>query len=231
MVEQVISKATPVAPERVDAVLERCIARPAVHVAWLNTLSLLEFTGARKIARSFRRPDPTVLKHLAEESRHARFFASLGERVARETACESPAEERVEPRAEESARTTLAAASGLLYFQRLDHGIARDVRRRLDRRDIVAACYYHVTAAIEERALDFYGRYNRLLSARAIGLRLDGVIAEEEGHLAEMYAALEDLDPDAGAAAERYRAQEGRLFAGFLSGIERALDAFDSQAF
>jgi hypothetical protein len=44
-----------------------------VHARWLNTLSLMENTGARKISAS---EDPAtvtyiILKHAAEEHRHA----------------------------------------------------------------------------------------------------------------------------------------------------------------
>ncbi len=57
-------------------ILPTIIAQPQLHARWLNTLSLMENTGARKISAS---EDPVtvtyiILKHAAEEHRHAFYL-------------------------------------------------------------------------------------------------------------------------------------------------------------
>jgi len=54
-----------------------------LHTRWLNTLSLMENTGARKISAS---EDPEtvtyiILKHAAEEHRHAFYLKKQIEKV------------------------------------------------------------------------------------------------------------------------------------------------------
>src|ERR1700712_1307162 len=56
-----------------NTLLSKIIADNQLHAKWLNTLSLMENTGARKISAS---EDPLtvtyiILKHAAEEHRHA----------------------------------------------------------------------------------------------------------------------------------------------------------------
>ena len=60
------------------------VADNMLHARWLNTLSLMENTGARKISAS---EDPAtvtyiILKHAAEEHRHAFYLKKQIEKVA-----------------------------------------------------------------------------------------------------------------------------------------------------
>src|ERR1700729_260273 len=59
-----------------NTILPQIIADNTIHARWLNTLSLMENTGARKISAS---EDPVtvtyiILKHAAEEHRHAFYL-------------------------------------------------------------------------------------------------------------------------------------------------------------
>src|SRR6201994_1603895 len=59
-----------------NTILPVIIANNELHARWLNTLSLMENTGARKISAS---EDPVtvtyiILKHAAEEHRHAFYL-------------------------------------------------------------------------------------------------------------------------------------------------------------
>jgi hypothetical protein len=61
---------------QLNTLLPNIIADNELHARWLNTLSLMENTGARKISAS---EDPTtvtyiILKHAAEEHRHAFYL-------------------------------------------------------------------------------------------------------------------------------------------------------------
>src|ERR1700709_2671554 len=66
--------------------LTNIIADNALHARWLNTLSLMENTGARKISAS---EDPNtvtyiILKHAAEEHRHAFYLKKQIEKTGEE---------------------------------------------------------------------------------------------------------------------------------------------------
>ena len=68
-----------------ETFLRKTIANEVMHAKWINTLSYLENCGARKIAAC---ENPTlvkeeVLKHAAEEFRHAHY---LKRQIARITA-------------------------------------------------------------------------------------------------------------------------------------------------
>ena len=66
-------------------VLDRLIADPPRHARWLNTVALLEYTGARKMLKSqaSARMSEMILRHAAEESRHAHFFKRAALRIER----------------------------------------------------------------------------------------------------------------------------------------------------
>src|SRR3954466_4539368 len=69
-----------------DELLPKIINDNALHARWLNTLSLMENTGARKISAS---EDPVtvtyiILKHAAEEHRHAFYLKKQIEKTGKE---------------------------------------------------------------------------------------------------------------------------------------------------
>jgi hypothetical protein len=56
--------------------IEKITTDPFVHAQWLNTLSFMENTGAKKISRFESKTDVSllILKHAAEEHRHAYYL-------------------------------------------------------------------------------------------------------------------------------------------------------------
>jgi hypothetical protein len=58
---------------RLEDLVERIVADPALHARWLNTFSYLEYVGFRKIVKSQRAEVLTaaILGHACEEGRHA----------------------------------------------------------------------------------------------------------------------------------------------------------------
>src|SRR5271156_3809537 len=90
--------------------------RPALHARFLNTLSLLEHIGSRKILLS--QKDSTwkedSLRHLAEETRHAHFFRRAAEKLAQRALDYGDA-------------NTLAPCSARMYFGRLDACVTREL--------------------------------------------------------------------------------------------------------
>src|SRR5438105_12895350 len=89
------------------------------HALFLNMLSLLEHIGSRKImlARA-RTSEGEVLKHLAEEARHAFFFKRAAEKLAGRALGYGPVD-------------TLAGAAARLYMNRLDARVSHCVESSL----------------------------------------------------------------------------------------------------
>ena len=79
---------------KMQDVLTRLIADPPRHARWLNTVALLEYTGARKMLKSqaSQRMSEMILRHAAEESRHAYFFLRAALRIDPELGSEFTAE-------------------------------------------------------------------------------------------------------------------------------------------
>jgi len=66
-----------------DKILKKIVADTDLHARWLNTLSLMENTGARKISASEDTVNVTyiILKHAAEEHRHAFYLKKQLEKL------------------------------------------------------------------------------------------------------------------------------------------------------
>ncbi len=145
------------------------VQRPADHAKFMNMLSMLEHMGSRKIMVS--QMDKTltedVLKHLAEEARHAYFFKRQAERVAGK-----PLDGYTED-------NTMERVPALMYFGRLDAGISAQVTDE--------EAYPWVSLIIELRACWLYEIYNDVLSKSGLKLSLKSLLAEEDMHLAEMF--------------------------------------------
>ena len=63
----------------IQSLLEKIVQNKDHHAKWLNSLSFLENCGARKISKSEHRSDVDimVLKHAAEEHRHAFYLKKM----------------------------------------------------------------------------------------------------------------------------------------------------------
>lgn len=157
------------APVRVT--LTQLVAAPAAHARFLHMLSMLEHIGSRKIMLSQMQHDlpEDTLKHLAEEARHAHFFKRQAERFAGHSL------------AGYDAANTTAFASSRMYFGRLDAWIARHVA--------ADAAYPWVSLIVELRACWLYALYQDVLVQAGTPLSLKSLLAEEDLHLVEMYAA------------------------------------------
>ncbi|MCI0650248.1 MAG: hypothetical protein L0Z55_00045 [Planctomycetes bacterium] len=187
------------------ALLVAILASPELHARWLNTLSLMENCGARKIAR-FEHPTAVtqeVLKHAAEEFRHA---FHLKRQIARVSTHPCP---------NYGAEALLAPRESRAYLDRLDLAVCRHLKREYGARDweLRRLAYLLVTWAIEERAARLYPLYQDALDQAGSAATVRSIISEEDGHLREMESML------AAAWGEAWRARvgpirecEGRLY-------------------
>jgi hypothetical protein len=185
--------------------LEAICADVEVHARFLNTLSLLEHIGSRKImlARGAA-PDGRMLQHLAEETRHAFFFKRTAEKLARRSLDYSQA-------------STLAGTAARFYMGRLDARITSALPSGND-----ALPYLYISLVIEDRAIWAYRIYQLVLDEADCGVSLKPMLAEEKLHLDAMLHQIERQDIQAGERIPRFYAFEHAGFERLWNSIEQA---------
>lgn len=171
-----------------EELITRLVANPDTHCKWLNTLSMMENTGARKIARC-EHPvfvSEIILKHAAEEARHAYF---LKKQIAKIHPNACPTYEQA---------YVLAPESSYRYLHALDIETCRYLKKTkgFENEKLKYAAYLLVTYAIEVRADALYPVYQKVLRATGSKVTVRTIMAEEENHLQEMTAQLKDFLPD-----------------------------------
>jgi hypothetical protein len=185
-------------------ILPTIIADNQLHARWLNTLSLMENTGARKISAS---EDPTtvtyiILKHAAEEHRHAFYLKKQIEKTGK-ALCPTYADEYL-----------VASNYSKYYLNMLDVEVCRYLKKGLNLtgKELRFAAYLLVTYAIEVRADELYPIYQDALDNAGSKINVKSIILEEEGHLEEMINQLKSFSPQWQLHADKAVAMETRLF-------------------
>ncbi len=187
-----------------------------VHARWLNTLSLMENTGARKISAS---EDPTtvtyiILKHAAEEHRHAFYLKKQIEKI------EGVALPTYAP------QYLLAATHSKRYLNQLDIDVCRYLKEKLALKgaELRFAAYLLVTYAIEVRADELYPVYQEALTEAGSKVNVKSIILEEEGHLEEMLNQLQQFSADWQVHADKAVAIETHLFEAWVNEVGTELE-------
>lgn len=178
------------------------VHEPQSHAKFLNMLSMLEHMGSRKIMVSQMNRhdvlDQDTLQHLAEEARHAYFFKRHAERVNGE-AMPGWTDEN-----------TMSRVPAMMYFGRMDAGISKQVKDE--------AAYGWVSLIIELRACWLYRIYDEVVTQEDVHLPLKGLIAEEDGHLEEMF----EMCGEDTALLQELSAYETSLFEKMWAALECA---------
>ncbi len=198
-------------------ILDTIIADNDLHARWLNTLSLMENTGARKISAC---EDPAtvtyiILKHAAEEHRHAFYLKKQLEKIeAAQYATYSP-------------EYLIASAYSKHYLNQLDIEACRYLKNKLQLqgKELRFAAYLLVTYAIEVRADELYPIYQDALTEAGSKVNVKSIILEEEGHLEEMLNQLRQFSPDWQIHADKAVEIESRLFNSWLSALQTEIGA------
>ena len=198
-------------------ILPQIIADNELHARWLNTLSLMENTGARKISAS---EDPLtvtyiILKHAAEEHRHAYYLKKQIEKTG-EGLCPTYAPEYL-----------LAPGYSRHYLNGLDVDVCRYLKDELHLtgRELKFAAYLLVTYAIEVRADELYPIYQYALEAAASRINVKSIILEEEGHLEEMLNQLRNFSSEWEIHAKKAVELETHLFADWTAALQNSLQS------
>ena len=196
-----------------ESLLTTLIASHALHAKWLNTLSYLENCGARKIAAC---EHPTLvreemLKHAAEEFRHAHYLKRQIPKVSNE------------PMPTYALPHLLGGTATLHYLSLLDLKTSRYLKRRgFSLSAIKESAYLLVTYAIELRAEALYPLYDTLLRQAGSRVTVKSILLEEKEHLKEMREGLKAL-PEGFAHAEKVCAFEAELYQKWLVAMRSSL--------
>jgi len=202
-------------PEQFEKIVNKIVQSDDVHAKWLNSLSMMENTGARKISK-YEHPVHTniiVLKHAAEEARHAYYLKKQISKLAKDSCPDY------------SYPYLLAPIESYHYLQQLDVKACRYIKNKLslEGRALKHGAYLLVTYAIEVRADMLYGIYQDALTRNGSKVNVKSIIAEEEGHLEEMQRMLEVFHPQWQQLAEDMCAVEKKLFEHWVSAIGKVL--------
>ncbi len=206
--------------ELLSKITDRIVANDDMHAKWLNSLSMMENTGARKISK-YEHPVYTnliVLKHAAEEARHAYY---LKKQIG-----------KLDPNAcpDYSYSYLLAPIESYHYLNQLDVDACRYVKTKLNLsgREMKHGAYLLVTYAIEVRADMLYGIYQEALTKHASKVNVKSIILEEEGHLEEMQKMLEVFHPEWERLANDMCEVENKLFERWIKAISQILEGVTS---
>jgi len=201
--------------EQLTKIVNRIVQSDDIHAKWLNSLSMMENTGARKISK-YEHPVHTniiVLKHSAEEARHAYYLKKQIGKLTKESCPDY------------SYPYLLAPLESYHYLQMLDVDACRYLKNKLnlEGRALKHGAYLLVTYAIEMRADMLYGIYQDALTKHASKVNVKSIIAEEEGHLEEMQRMLEVFHPKWEKLAADMCKVENKLFQKWVTAIGKTL--------
>jgi hypothetical protein len=187
------------------------LENPEIHARFVNTLSMLEYMGARKILKSQPEPGITaqILAHAAEEIRHAQGFKKIALKMSAGK-LNSYADEHL-----------YCGPEARRYFQSLDHGAAEIMnspRYKDAKGDTLWKNYLITTLLIEERANSVYPVYETTLSRAGFPGVLSGIVREEILHLEEMQDHLKDQDISADHLKQLKQLEES-AFSEFLNAL------------
>lgn len=193
--------------------IDKIVQDNSLHAKWLNSLSMMENTGARKISK-YEDPVKTgiiVLKHAAEEARHAYYLKKL---IGKLDADACP---------DYSHPYLLAPVESSQYLNRLDVEACRYIKKelKLEGRAMMHGAYLLVTYAIEVRADMLYGIYQEALTRYKSKVNVKSIIAEEEGHLEEMQRMLITFHPDWERLAADVCRIEDSLFIQWIKAVDK----------
>ncbi len=181
-------------------ILKTIVNHPKLHGKFLNTLSMIEYIGARKILKSQNKENLNIimLKHCSEELKHSIFLKSIALQVY----------DKLEDCYSE--KTTLAYHEANNYIQGIDNICAKFLNKKENFLNYLLSTY-----TIEVRALEFYNYYNKILE----DFNLDFLIKEEHAHLDEMNNQLNLLLKDKEKIIDNAQIIEQDLFEKFFHKI------------
>ena len=159
----------------INNTIKQIVSNTELHAKWLNTLSMMENSGARKISacEHSHNVDIIILKHAAEEARHAYYLKKQIKKLNYEgCATYTPSE-------------ILAPIASYQYLHKLDVAYSRYLKNNFNfnSSELKYASYLLTTYAIEVRADELYPIYDEILKEAGSNISVKMIIAEEKGCL------------------------------------------------
>jgi rubrerythrin len=187
--------------DRLKKLLDTITDDTNAEARWLNTLSLLEYIGARKIGRTMCREHPSavVLDHWADETRHAYAFKQLCEMVSGGE-CDD----------------YLCKEEAINYFQQLDERASTWVSKATGEED-PRQNYLLVTTLVERRAMMVYPLYRAATKSDEVRDEVQAIIVEEQDHRVEIEERAVAYLEERGVDIEAAFAIEEDLFGGLIA--------------
>lgn len=199
-----------------QAIIEKIVSSSELHAKWLNSLSMMENTGARKISacEHDQLVDEIVLKHAAEEARHAYYLKSQIKKTGFD-GCKTYQMEEL-----------LAPVQSFQYLHALDTSISRYLKRELgySGNKLKYAAYLLVTYAIEVRADELYPIYEEVLKSHDSKISVRMIVVEEKGHLEEMIQQMDEFFNEWAAHGDFALSIENKLFSKWVNAIQKTLE-------
>ncbi|MCY4321732.1 MAG: hypothetical protein OXC37_04955 [Bdellovibrionaceae bacterium] len=190
-------------------ILEKITAHKDLHAKFLNTLSYLEYIGARKMLKSLPAPilNKTFLDHINEEVRHSLVLKNLAEKLTK-TSYGFKKEELI------------AGAQGSQYFQEVDHyGLKFSSANPV-------LNYLYTTYAIEQRAIVLYSLYNDTLKKKGFSFSMKSILNDEEEHLDYTLKQIQKEDSSWETNLEEISQFEHQKYFSFLISLEEEVSKF-----
>jgi len=195
-------------------VIKNIVKDKDLHSRWLNTLSLMENTGARKISACEHKTNVTliILKHAAEEHRHAYYLKKQIQKIS-------------DGYPTYSDEYLVAPYDSRFYLNKLDVEVCKYLKAELglSGEELKFGAYLLVTYAIEVRADELYPIYQYALDEVKSKVNVKSIILEEEGHLEEMLAQLKNFSPDWQKYAEKAVEIESQLFQSWINALAKEI--------
>ena len=195
----------------VKPLIEKITKDPIAHAKWLNTLSYMENTGAKKISKFESKTNVSllILKHAAEEHRHAYY---LKKQIS-----------KLSPTGFENYDDTwlISPKTSKYYLDMLDVWVSKYIKKTLGLSgyELKWASYLLVTYAIEVRADELYPIYQEILTASQSKIQVKSIIVEEVGHLNEMTTQLAEFSPQWETHAAVACDLENKLFQAWIQSL------------
>jgi len=198
-----------------ETIFNKVVVSPTTHARWLNTLSMMENAGAKKIKKC-EHPilaNEVILKHSAEEARHAYYLKKQIKKIVKN---DCPTYEK---------QYLLAPDLTYYYLHALDIKVCRYLKKNFGYKgdDLKYAAYLLVTYAIEVRADELYPQYQEVLTAINSPVNVKSIIAEEINHLQEMTHQLKEFSPNYKELCKTAIEMETKLFTDWISAVQKEI--------
>lgn len=195
--------------------LKKVIEIPKLHGRFLNTLSLMEYIGSRKIMKSQQEShiSEDVLAHASEEIRHALIFKKLAQKIS---GGEVPTYDE---------KFLVSSAQAKAYMQ----GIDRFGEKLLGVKDSFKN-YLLTTYVVEKRAQSVYPWYETELAALGYPGYMKSIVREEIGHLEQMEKQIKKYNLDENVISALFAHEESLYNAIIMSLAKEADIAIVSEA-